>query len=611
MNVCDYFLKNYQNLSDDGDAWVQRMRSSFSNFDKKFVYGNSYDFGDFDSCISTKVDALNVVGKHCMIKFQSKDVIGVNPPSSLRNLKWKNIDVSFGGAVCVPNECGKDAIKYITDQLFNGTTLTLSTDYEQEDFCQVEKSINIKFGDYLLISLILLYILTIFYITWRTKGRKSNTDLLSSFSLTSSLKSLFEVESSSFYFLKPIRAILYMGLVQFHSVFVRAYFPLSNSEKMLKFEEGSYSKIVSTFPFALTGFFVISSVLTTKKMLELLDKKSFNFFVMLIDRYTRIVIVVAALVFVNIFVNGLELYQAPYYFPDQASKECREYWWTTLLLIQNYYHPTTSQMCLPQCWFLSANFQFFLLTPLVIYPIWRWKKSVFFIIPALLGMSQGIIFLFAMEHNQFLKQTNFFAITHPKFAKYYLHSHYLASAWIIGMLVGVLFHRCKKLEMNLAIKSALISFIIFMFFKLFGWKFVFESTKPSIFLFTIDRLLLALFAASVLMLCNYWDGGKKNSRSAPKKPNIIWVAIDNVGLSLYVVHSAVIIASTVIRKQAQTFDMVHIYIDNVSDFMLSFECAILLYLFVEIPFRKVIKKLLMKRFRQSKVTDQVLNDFRV
>lgn len=70
--------------------------------------------------------------------------------SSLRNLKWKNIDVSFGGAICVPHECGKNAIKNITDQLFNGTTLTLSTDYEQEDFCQVEKSINIKFGDYLL-----------------------------------------------------------------------------------------------------------------------------------------------------------------------------------------------------------------------------------------------------------------------------------------------------------------------------------------------------------------------------------------------------------------------------------------------------------------------------
>lgn len=95
-----------------------------------------------------------------------------------------------------------------------------------------------------------------------------------------------------------------------------------------------------------------------------------------------------------------------------------------------------------------------------------------------------------------------------------------------------------------------------MFFKLFAWNFIFGPLKPSILLFTIDRLLIALFAGCVLILCNYWNEGKRHSKSAP--PNPIWVAIDNVGLSLYVVHSAVIIASTVIRKQAQTFDMVHI-----------------------------------------------------
>lgn len=62
------------------------MRSSFSNFDKKFMYGNSYDFGDFDSCISTKIDDMNIVGKHCMIKFQSIDVISVNPRKKLRTM---------------------------------------------------------------------------------------------------------------------------------------------------------------------------------------------------------------------------------------------------------------------------------------------------------------------------------------------------------------------------------------------------------------------------------------------------------------------------------------------------------------------------------------------
>lgn len=110
-----------------------------------------------------------------------------------------------------------------------------------------------------------------------------------------------------------------------------------------------------------------------------------------------------------------------------------------------------------------------------------------------------------------------------------------------------------------------------MFFKLFGWRFVFGDLKPSILLFTIDRLLLALFAGSVLILCNYWNG--QSSNSIPKKPNKIWIAIDNVGLSLYVVHSAVIIASTVIQKQAQTFDMVHIVSTNLTKSIVDLKCS--------------------------------------
>jgi len=90
------------------------VRSSFSNFDKKFIYGNSYDFGDFDSCISTRVDAMNIVGKHCMIKFQSNDVIPVNPRKKLlkghsqiiskRPLKYSQVQVSgiLNGRTLIP-----------------------------------------------------------------------------------------------------------------------------------------------------------------------------------------------------------------------------------------------------------------------------------------------------------------------------------------------------------------------------------------------------------------------------------------------------------------------------------------------------------------------------
>ncbi|CAG9800765.1 unnamed protein product [Chironomus riparius] len=594
MSVCEYFLKSYQNLSSD-DQWIQKS--------------NSYDFGDFDSCISTRDNSSSIVGKHCLIKYHAENVIPVIPRLSPRNLKWKNIDVSFGGAVCVPNECGNDAIKAITDQLFNGTMLSLSTDYEQEEFCQIQKRISFTISDYFVIFFILLYLTSILIITWRTFVKKSSSKLLSSFSILENLKSLFENESSSLHYLKLIRAMLYIGLVFFHSVFIRANYPLANSEKMLDFQKSAFSKLVSTFPFGITGFFVISSALTTKKILHLLDKKSLNFFVMLIERYLRTIIVIAVLILLTIFINKLHIYQAPYYFPDQQSKECREYWWTTLLLIQNYYHPATTEMCLPQCWFLSANFQFFLLTPLVIYPIWKWKQSVFLIIPVLLGLAQAFILLFAIENEQHLKKLNFFAITDPHYAKFYLQSHYLASAWIVGMILGIIFHKCKEIKMNLHVKWSLYGFIIFMLFKLFAWNFVFGDLKFNIFLFTIDRLLVALFAGTVLFLSNYLRGDAKltNLTSTMNIPiNLLWIIVDRIGFSLYLVHPAVIIGTVVIRKQPLTLDLVPLFIDAVGDLFISIILAIALYLIVEMPFRKIIKELLSKRISYSNVCQQVL-----
>lgn len=121
-------------------------------------------------------------------------------------------------------------------------------------------------------SLILLYLISILIITWRTFVKKSKSKFLSSFSIIENLQSLFENEGSSLHYLKLIRAMLYIGLVFFHSVFIRANYPLANSEKMLDFQKSTFSKLVSTFPFGITGFFVISSALTTKKILHLLDK---------------------------------------------------------------------------------------------------------------------------------------------------------------------------------------------------------------------------------------------------------------------------------------------------------------------------------------------------
>ncbi|KAL7050605.1 hypothetical protein ACKWTF_004143 [Chironomus riparius] len=607
MDICEYYVRNFKNTSRESPIWMKRMQSSFSNFDKKLIYGNSFDFGDFDSCLATKIDQSGVSGKYCMIKYHSDDAISVPPTLSIHNLKWKNIDESFGGAICIPSVCNNDVIETITNQLFNGTSLSLTTDYEQEEFCQVQKTINFNYSDYIILSIILLYILFMLLITWKTRSvREISSSYLSSFSILLNLKSLFETKSSSLQYLSLIRTILYIGLVSFHSYFLRSYYPLSNSEKMLKFMENPYTKLVQVFPFGLLGFFVISSALTTKKILNLLDKQSFNFFNIFIERYARTMFVVAAVICMNIFINNLHIYQAPYYFPDQQSEGCRKYWWTAMLLIQNYYHSGVTDMCAPQCWFLSANFHFFILTPLVIFPIWKWKQSVWVIIPALLAASQAFIFLYAIQNESFLKQANFFAITDNNFSSFYLQSHYLASAWIIGMLLGYVFYSCKDFEMSWILKSFLIAFIIFMFFKLFAWNFVFGQPEFNIFLFTIDRLLISLLAASVLFFCNYIHGDYGISKLAANIPiNLLWTVIDRVGLSLYLVHPAVIIGSTVISKQPMSFDIIPITITAFGDFLLSLILAVILYLLIENPFLNITKRFINLNLSSNKVDPKV------
>ena len=76
------------------------------------------------------------------------------------NSNWTTPDVSFGGAVCIPNMCNVDIIKDISDQLFNGTNMKLSTDYNQNEFCQIkEKSINLGYFEYLVMLVLLNFVI--------------------------------------------------------------------------------------------------------------------------------------------------------------------------------------------------------------------------------------------------------------------------------------------------------------------------------------------------------------------------------------------------------------------------------------------------------------------
>lgn len=83
-------------------------------------------------------------------------------------------------------------------------------------------------------------------------------------------------------------------------------------------------------------------------------------------------------------------------------KTCHKYWWTTLLYVQNYVNkdlehvssPTSNTVsccfetttlsalycswflfqCVPQSWYLSVDMQLYIISPLILIPLWRYPK---------------------------------------------------------------------------------------------------------------------------------------------------------------------------------------------------------------------------------------------
>lgn len=51
---------------------------------------------------------------------------------------------------------------------------------------------------------------------------------------------------------------------------------------------------------------------------------------------------------------------------------CQSSWWANLLYINNYV--ATEKLCMFQSWYLSTDTQLFILAPLILYPLWRWRK---------------------------------------------------------------------------------------------------------------------------------------------------------------------------------------------------------------------------------------------
>ena len=130
------------------------------------------------------------------------------------------------------------------------------------------------------------------------------------------------------------------------------------------------------------AFFLMSGLLVCLSLMRQLDrsKGSFNVLRYYLHRYVRLTplyaFVMASVAFILPLANtGPDWH----YIKTMAEATRQRLWWGQLLYINNYV-PTfdvgwiSPQSGMIETWYLACDMQMYWLSPLFIYPLWRWKK---------------------------------------------------------------------------------------------------------------------------------------------------------------------------------------------------------------------------------------------
>ena len=190
---------------------------------------------------------------------------------------------------------------------------------------------------------------------------------------TANIEKLFTVKPNADQTLSTLNGVRVLSICWVmvgHGFGFGLFAPVRNITTFANIFENSLFGIVPGGFYAVDTFFFLSGFLSFYLLTVKTYKKSsiLSWPLIYFHRYYR-------LIFPIIFVTLLTCFIIPYLGSGPAYRKswegfkipCREYWWTNLLFINNLYPVSVVDACIPWVWYLANDFQFFLMTPPLIY----------------------------------------------------------------------------------------------------------------------------------------------------------------------------------------------------------------------------------------------------
>ncbi|KAK9872834.1 hypothetical protein WA026_019619 [Henosepilachna vigintioctopunctata] len=273
---------------------------------------------------------------------------------------------------------------------------------------------------------------------------------------------------------------------------------------------------------------------------------------------------------------------------DASIESCAQKWWSALLYIQNYLG--SRDQCILQSWYLSIDFQLFLLTPFILIPLKRCPKYVLPSMAVLVVI--GIAIPFYLGYSKNLAGIGP-GMASPGYDDYYNHTHTRFAPYIVGMILGYYMCKMKKDQKILKFNRVKLSFfwiillggLLFCIFD--GAKFTKDESNKWLdgFYLGFNRTLWSVIVSFIILLCCTGNGGVINLfLSHP-----VFEVVSKLTYSMYLIHYIFILTVTASTRNVMHFTNFMTLYQFCAYFSIVLIISVLFSLLFEIPMLTIEK----------------------
>ncbi|GAU88231.1 hypothetical protein RvY_00971 [Ramazzottius varieornatus] len=373
-------------------------------------------------------------------------------------------------------------------------------------------------------------------------------------------------------------------------------------------------QIVLNAGYAVDSFFLLSGLLISYVLLRDLQKNNgrLNWALVYFHRWWRLtpVYLYVMMMYVYILPHG---FQSPFKLliaqEGAPTEYCKSYWWSNMLYINNFFPLFKKIQCMNWTWFLALDMQFFLITPILVFILYKSRVAgmaiIGVIITACIATTMGIIGYYGLPIHFW--QEEYYNATETGYHKdidyIYEKPYTRITPFVIGVLLGYIF--VTKEAHKFAGNSRLMGLV--------GWAVCTAIAIPLIFGFHfnewyiekppqrmtiggrvvyggIQRLGWSLVVGWVLFACQYGYAGPVRRFLGSR----FWRPLSNLTYGAYLVHMLTLQLYFASQRHMVYYSPLNMTAIFLSQLVLAYLVALKLAVFIEVPLLRLERLLIRK-----------------